>query len=164
MINSYVKNEVPFDLQKYLPVENDINIDDNGRLGITIGVPLNVLKEYKDEWLQHEWVDMYRKLSYEVARRAIGRNDWLLVRYYPYIVRKDDPRTISALIELTLVCDIFVAPHKDVVIPEFRYEIIDNKPKAIEWRCGYCNSPNKVEDRHCTQCGSARALLIQEMT
>ena len=112
--------------------------------------------------LAWEWQSMYQKMAHEIARRAIGFKDYFVTRYYPFVSR-GKWGSYSDTLQLTLYVDIFVTQHKDVVIPDFRYEYVDNKPRAIEWRCGHCSSPNEISARQCTQCGAPRALLIQEM-
>jgi uncharacterized OB-fold protein len=63
-------------------------------------------------------------------------------------------------IMLRLDYEIIVTSTHPIVLPVFKYS---EEGKMIEWRCGYCSSPNVPEKRHCSQCGAPRALLIQEM-
>lgn len=103
------------------------------------------------------WVRMYEEVTLKVAKMMIGNSYWYVLKFDPRYLRSID----SVILEL--YCDINIAMTSKIVVPEYIYDLHNLAEMPKEWRCGYCKSPNKMEDRHCTQCGAARTLLIQEM-
>jgi len=131
----------------------------DGRWGLIRKIPVYMMEEDKHkakEFLFYEWRRAYQQAMLHITKQIIGRKEYFVFRFFPKLV--NDYRE-DFCVNLELSWDIFAAPTKNIVIPEFTY--IDNHP--VEWKCGACTSPNEIKERHCTQCGSPRALLIQEM-
>ena len=145
------------EFEKYLPQQKMETIT-----GEVLGARLNVsiLAIENGDHLQYLWEKLYHDVSYELMKRTIGRKDYFVTRFVP---RMRDAESGWGIV-LELLVDCFVAPTRNVVIPEIVYERVGEYTQIKEWRCGYCGSPNEMRERHCTQCGSPRALLIQEMT
>ena len=109
-----------------------------------------------EEMIQHQWRRLYEGAVRKVTDLIMGKTDHFVVRYLP-IISKD----LIGNIELEVTYEIMCVQNRDVVIPIFTYS--ETSHSVIEWRCGHCASPNEIKERHCTQCGAPRALLIQEM-
>jgi hypothetical protein len=145
------------EFEKYLPQQKMETITGEV-LGARMDVSIRVLDEDSD-YLQHSWERLYHDISYELMKRTIGRKDYFVTRFVPRM--RDSENGWGIVLELLVDC--FVAQTKNVYIPEIVYERSGIYTVIKEWRCGYCSSPNEMKERHCTQCGSPRALLIQEM-
>jgi hypothetical protein len=145
------------------PVELE-NIE--GRWGIESRVDARDLyfgnaEKFKDI-VGREWEMMYRKYSYYIVSLTIGRDNWLVHKAQADVYL--DASEFVPVFHMRLFVETFVAPSNKIVIPEIEWTYSKVDGYSIkEWRCGYCRSPNVIKDRHCTQCGSPRALLIQEM-
>lgn len=112
-----------------------------------------------ESYVQRTWHELYRAISDQVVKMSIGRDAYLVTRMTPKI-REAYYGSGFPLTEFIVQAEMFYATERNFVIPIVTY---DEQFRAIEWRCGYCNSPNVIEERHCSQCGAPRALLIQEM-
>jgi len=115
----------------------------------------------KFDLVQLTWQRMYRELSYKLSDLMQGRDEYIVTRIqsrarvYPEIVET---------IQLLLVLEIYgVSKERHVVmpaIPDFSYNIAG---QPLEWRCGYCRTPNDPHDKTCAKCGAPRALLLHEL-
>lgn len=144
-------------LPKLEPVENR-----EGRINLRQRISTHIFDMGSPaEYLQRAWLDLYRTMIEYMSRMVIGNENYLVVKFHPTVETRDyDQDTVS----FHLGAEIMVAQTANVVMPTFVYNDAPiGHRKVIEWRCGYCQSPNKIEERHCSQCGSPRALLLQEM-
>lgn len=142
-------------LKNILPEPESQRIDGN-RFGQKISITLDMLdRDDMERYVAYNWRKLYIDIWNHITTCTIGQSYWVTTKFYPEVLRG------TYTLDLCLFVDIFVSPTNKVVVPEFIYSSWGHEP--IEWRCGYCRSPNRVEERHCTQCGSPRALLIQEM-
>lgn len=107
------------------------------------------------EYFSYEWVKMYQQVTLKIAKMMMGEDHWYVLKFYPQILHQVNGITMN------LYCDINVAMTQNVIVPEYIYENQNSMP--IEWRCGHCQSVNEMKERHCTQCGAPRTMLIQEM-
>jgi len=105
------------------------------------------------------WRKMYEDLLARIARITIGRDEYFVIKFHPMTEYRGD----EVMSKFQLGADVLVADTKNVVIPTIMWDNSGGVFKMKEWRCGYCGSPNKLEERHCTQCSATRAKLIQEM-
>jgi hypothetical protein len=155
------------DMKEFLP--EPVELDKlEGRYGIEtmVSCPVNFDWYSKDDLrylIKSAWDRMYRQYADYIVSITIGRDDWLVHKataeasWMPY-------ESYFPAIRLRLYVDMFVAPTRQVYVPEIVWEYSAfGGYHAKEWRCGYCKSPNEMKERHCTQCGSPRAKLIQEM-
>lgn len=105
------------------------------------------------------WRELYRDAVAAVAEMQLSANEktYYHVNYSPivkYPWEAGDPYEIMVRIE------VFVSGTHKIKVPVLIYDI---QGRVIEWRCGYCDTPNEIADRNCTQCGAPRAKLLQEM-
>lgn len=114
-----------------------------------------------DNYIQRMWQIMYEKAVREVTAIIMGRTEHFLCRYIPKVYSNMGAYTATPGLTLRVIYEIMVCQTSNIVIPTFVYPEASRQP--VEWRCGYCTSPNQIHDRHCTQCGAPRALLIQEI-
>lgn len=166
-ISTYIPTNNLFDYREFelfLPkVDPSFEMDDD-IFGTKLEIRANILeslenKEHYIEFIGSAWQRLYDQLAKQIMRKTIGRKEYFVTRFIPHM---KDEQGYMIILELRAEC--FVAPTRNVYIPEIIYTPTSmgwNKMK--EWRCGYCRSPNEMESRHCTQCGSPRALLLQEM-
>jgi hypothetical protein len=111
-----------------------------------------------EAYIQYHWRALYEMAVRKVTNIVMGRNEHFIVRYIPTAFHG---RSLGMdEIKLRVIYELMVVPTKNYIIPVFTYSEITHAP--IEWRCGYCASPNEMKERHCTQCGAPRALLLQE--
>jgi hypothetical protein len=144
-----------------------VNLENiEGRWGIKSCVDARDLYSGSAEMFKNiigrEWERMYRRYSDYIVSLTIGRDNWLVHKAQAEVYL--DSTGFTPVFNLRLFVETFVAQSSRVVIPEIEwtYSKVDGY-SVKEWRCGYCRSPNIIKDRHCTQCGSPRALLMQEM-
>ena len=112
--------------------------------------------DQQGDFIRSVWQKLYERVLHEVAGMMLGREEYFVIRFVPKWFTDYEKNEYR----FSVIAEIMQALEKSVVMPKFIY---DNQCRLIEWRCGYCNSPNEVKSRHCTQCGAPRALLIQEM-
>ncbi len=110
-------------------------------------------------FIEHVWRELYIDAVRTVAEIQLAANDktFYHVNYSPVVKY---PLFPEDRYELMLRIEIFVSGTHKVKVPVIIYDI---QGRVVEWRCGYCTTPNEVADKVCTQCGAPRALLIQEM-
>ncbi|MCK5486572.1 MAG: hypothetical protein KAI86_10185 [Desulfobacterales bacterium] len=108
--------------------------------------------------IQDLWRRLYDDLIRRVSDATKGRDEHFIVKFFPLVewVREE-------LHSFQLAADVMVAETKNVVIPTFVWEKQNGFYQVVEWKCGYCQAVNTIEERSCTQCGAPRATLIQEM-
>lgn len=151
------------ELIRFLP-EPDPDVEQIGdRIGVNSSIRYSSfmgLDEQIQERVQHIWYGSYMKIVDHVTRLMIGRDDHFVLKWYPEVLRRNCDEFV-----LQLTVGITVAQHRDVVIPEFIYEIREEtlEPMLHEWKCGHCQVPNPVSNRTCDHCGAVRALLVQEI-
>lgn len=152
------------EFEKFLPKPKLESLDGD-LLGVKTSIsiyPHDLLeydrREYFEEAIAYHWEAMYEDVIRRIARLTSGKTNYFVTRFIP---RMTESNSLGIVLELLVDC--FVAPTRNVYIPEIVYENVGDFSQIKEWRCGYCRSPNKMGERHCTQCGSPRALLIQEM-
>ena len=159
------------EMQKFLPAPRMDNPKDTERLGSRKFINMDLfymLKEPNQSYLmgmiQHFWDDLYTDVFRKLALYIIGKPDYFFTRFVPRMYTERSVNMYEDGVVLELITEIFVAPTRNIFIPEFVYEpVASGMSRMVEWRCGYCRSPNELRDRHCSQCGSPRAVLIQEM-
>lgn len=148
-----------FDPKLLLPMSEDT---ESGKLVVQYSISdreaLFAINEQKD-YLARIWRKMYEDLLARIARITIGRDEYFVIKFHPMT----EYRGNMFMSKLQLGADILVADTKNVVIPTILWDNSGGNFRMKEWRCGYCNSPNELKERHCTQCGATRAKLIQEM-
>lgn len=150
-----------FDPNMLLPTSEDT--EENGRLVVSFTISdretLFAIDQQR-EYLVRIWRNMYTELLTRIAKITIGRDEHFVIKFHPMTEYRGD----TFMTKLMLSADVLVAQTKNVIIPTILWDNVDGNLIMREWRCGYCNSPNELKERHCTQCGGTRAQLIQELT
>lgn len=157
------KSDISPNLLIYLPEPLDVE-EDGDRFRIVTRIPVyqfepNLISPPPiNEYVARSWQNMYSQLIMKAAQLMLGRDEYYVLKFYLEVLRS--PAAFD--VDLRLSMNIFVALTHEIGIPEFIYDPVETN-MVIEWRCGYCNSPNLKEERFCSQCGAGRALLIQEL-
>lgn len=141
------------EIEKFMPhPEKSLDSD---KLGCEIRLSEELLyKPNAEIYIQHAWKSIYENAVREVTNIIMGRREHFVCRYIPTVLKE------FYGIRFRVVYEIMVCQTKEFIIPTFKYS---EGNEIIEWRCGYCSSPNEKKARHCSQCGAPRALLIQEL-
>lgn len=161
----------PPDLDYLLPKEQEVTFED-GRLACHMTVSFDMLNapNFKETYLHHCWRSLYTSMVSELVKRVITTKQLLGFRMLPGVVYENaDPHyPFNAMLDFRLSCELWVLPSKEFIIPKIIYADYTDmlthttKQRPIEWRCGYCDSPNEMVRRHCSQCGAPRATLLGE--
>lgn len=147
----------------FLPKPRKFTEMDN-KFVVEAAIPSWVLATRNDlmDTIHHAWLRLYKQANEVLTQLMIGREDYLAVRITPQVLNL--PQTFDYVrLKLRLLVDVFWVNTPNVVLPTLVYDEGWDKAELIEWRCGYCQAPNEMMARTCTQCGAPRALLIQEM-
>ena len=148
-------------LQRFMPhPEEEMEGDELYCERIIPEMELAFRKENIEEFVQYSWRSMYEMAVRKVTGIIMGRTEHFIVRYIPTVYHYTSLGMPS--IKLRVIYELMVVPTREYILPVFTYSEVTHAP--VEWRCGYCSSPNETKERHCTQCGAPRALLLQELT
>lgn len=157
------------ELLKYLPAPEQLDIKEiDGRIAIETVVPMYLFLESNgntgkfEEYLLHAWKGAYYNITQHLANIMMGRDNYFVIRLTPS-VHEDYGLSMNEGLRLRIIADISVAETRHVIIPQWTYDYSMPEKRVVEWRCGACTTPNVPKQRWCTQCGSPRALLMQEM-
>ena len=130
----------------------------SGRMHIRTQINDDLVLDHPD-YVRHVVHRMYQKATEKVALLSIGVEGRVATKYFLHSGR--DFERFGFFVELQFDCLVIPERTREIEIYTPSFTVQDNIYR--EWRCGYCSSPNEMKSRHCTQCGSGRELLIQEL-
>lgn len=153
-------------LESFLPQSNDdsMKVDGNpyaARRSIPYVALIMGDEAERERRIAFAWRDLYHYMIEQIAFYWVGKEDYHFFRLIPQVRRA----YTSHHLELILTAEIFVAQTRDAIFPgEIIYQDQeDGTQKLYEWKCGYCQGVNPFPERKCENCGSNRAVLIQEV-
>ena len=146
--------------KRFLPEPPDVPMIDGGYLyEATIERSFFDSEEDHARKVETIWYELFKISNDLITRHQASFEGYVWSRMEP-LVRTSViyPGTLNLAVRTTL---LFTHSSQPVlVVPQIIY---DGNSLLVEWRCGYCGSPQPVSRRECSQCGAQRALLLQEI-
>ena len=160
-IHSRTMHELVDLLPKFNNVDNINIIDINGTFCVERKIPL--YPKFENEYILFEWENMYHIATKHISQIMLKSKECFVIKMTPSVHDSYDATKYEHEVIFRIITEMHIAGRMDEIVSIWTYEYIGIDKIFTEWRCGSCATPNNPKERWCTQCGSPRTMLAQEM-